>query len=233
LPLPGGVVARLQIPVIHLDEYVVEGTGEADLRRGPGHYSGTPLPGQPGNVAIAGHRTTYGAPFNLLGRIKVGDSIVATTVKGTFEYVVSQPPFSVTPGQTSVVDDYGDNRLTLTTCTPEFSASHRLIVVAELRGPAPIKRSQPVASRGVPPPVAPSRPVVTAGLKADAVNGFNTSALPGALIWIGALILLALGYRPLRQRWPPLAAHALLIPVWIFSLTLLFEHLTRLLPASL
>ena len=89
----GSVVARIQIPKIGVDQYVVEGTTESDLAKGPGHYVGTAMPGQAGNVAIAGHRTTHGAPFNRLGQLAPGDSIVVTSTSGqNLTYVVTGPP---------------------------------------------------------------------------------------------------------------------------------------------
>ena len=133
-PAEGSVIARLEIPKIGLDQYVVMGTAEADLDKGPGHYIGTALPGQAGNVAIAGHRTTQGAPFNRLGQMAHGDLIILTTTSGqVFRYVVSQNPVAVSPSDVAVLNDFGDNRVTLTTCNPEYSATQRLIVVGELR----------------------------------------------------------------------------------------------------
>ena len=68
--VPGGALGIIQIPRIGLEKYLVQGTAEADLQKGPGHYVDTPLPGQPGNVGIAGHRTTYGAPFYNLDQLR-------------------------------------------------------------------------------------------------------------------------------------------------------------------
>ena len=133
-PPEGSVVAHLQIPTIGVDQYVVEGTAEGDLAKGPGHYVGTAMPGQAGNVAIAGHRTTYGAPFNELNELAPGDSIVLTTDSGeTLDYVVTQPPVAVSPNDVAVLNAFGDDRLTLTTCNPKYSATQRLVVVAFLR----------------------------------------------------------------------------------------------------
>ena len=73
-------MARLEIPRIGVDEIVVAGVGVDDLHKGPGHYPDTPLPGERGNVAIAGHRTTYGAPFHDIDELQPGDEVVATTV---------------------------------------------------------------------------------------------------------------------------------------------------------
>jgi len=227
----GQAIARLQIPKIGLDEFVVQGTSESDLRKGPGHYPGTPMPGQPGNSAIAGHRTTYGAPFNRLGDLKPGDEILATTTAGTFVYTVSTQPFSVIPSQTSVVDDYGDNRLTLTTCTPEFSATHRLIVVAALRGtlqpPSAVASAQPVVT-----PIAAAPRHRVAAVEVATPHGYTFAALPLAALWLAVLMGAAALYRPLLRRWPRVAVLAVLVPVWLSLLIPLFEQLTRVLPAN-
>ena len=90
-----------------------------------------PCPGQAGNVAIAGHRTTYGHPFYNLDSVKVGDPIVLTTLQGIFVYDATKS-FVVSPSDTSVVDNVIANQLTLTTCNPRFSATTRLVVQATL-----------------------------------------------------------------------------------------------------
>ena len=150
-PADGSVVAEVQIPAIGVDQYVVEGTSSTNLSKGPGHYVGTAAPGQAGNVAIAGHRTTHGAPFNRLGELRRGDRIVLTSTSGQhLTYVVSGSPQAVSPSDVGVLNYFGDNRITLTTCTPEFSAAQRLIAVGELRQSV---RQAPAASeaRHVPP----------------------------------------------------------------------------------
>ena len=130
-PAEGNPVGDIRIPVIGLNQVVVEGTNTPDLRKGPGHYTGTPLPGQAGNAAIAGHRTTYGHPFYNLDSVKVGDPIVLTTLQGIFVYDTTKS-FVVSPSDTSVVDNVIANQLTLTTCNPRFSATTRLVVQATL-----------------------------------------------------------------------------------------------------
>ena len=130
-PPKASPIGDIRIPVIGLNQVVVEGTNTPDLRKGPGHYMGTPLPGQAGNAAIAGHRTTYGHPFYNLDSVKVGDPIVLTTLQGIFVYDATKS-FVVSPSDTSVVDNVIANQLTLTTCNPRFSASTRLVVQAKL-----------------------------------------------------------------------------------------------------
>lgn len=142
----GSAIARIQIPAIDVDKTVVEGVRVGDLRKGPGHYPATPLPGQAGNSAIAGHRTTYGAPFGEIDKVLPGDEIIITTIQGEFTYRVlpqgeDHGHLIVAPTAVEVLDqDFSvhPNRLTLTACHPKGSARQRIIVIAELVGePAP------------------------------------------------------------------------------------------------
>ncbi len=130
----GSAVARIQIPKVELDWLVVEGVTLEALKDGPGHYPGTALPGQLGNVVISGHRTTFGAPFYRLDEVQVGDPITVTAPYGRFVYRVTETKI-VAPTDLTVVVESDDARLTLTTCHPRFSARQRLIVVAALEGP--------------------------------------------------------------------------------------------------
>ena len=132
----GDPLTRIIIDAIDVSEVVVEGTTASALRAGSGHYPQTPLPCAPGNVAIAGHRTTYGRPFHNLDRMKVGDMITLQTPVGSCTYVVDAAPFAVSPTEVSIVADKGRDMLTLTTCHPKGSAAQRLIVTATLQGPA-------------------------------------------------------------------------------------------------
>lgn len=133
-PDAGTGIADIRIPKIGLDMIVVEGVAVDNLKEGPGHYPGTPLPGQAGNVVISGHRTTYLHPFRNLDQLTKGDPIYLEALNGTtYTYTVVAID-TVLPTDVAVVDNTPDNRLTLTTCTPPFSASHRLIVLAALQG---------------------------------------------------------------------------------------------------
>ena len=130
----GDSLTRLQIPSLGVDVVVVEGISESALRAGAGHYPATPLPCDAGNVAIAGHRTTYGKPFANVDQLKAGDQIILTTPVGTCTYEVAKPPFVVLPSDTSVIGATpGQHLLTLTSCTPKGSASHRIIIQATMR----------------------------------------------------------------------------------------------------
>ena len=130
-PELGSGIAIIEAPTIGLRAVVVEGVGVSDLRLGPGHLPRSPLPGQPGNVVISGHRTTYGAPFSRLNELSKGDVIRLVTARGTFDYQVSQQRI-VAPTEVSVIAPTRDTRLTLTTCHPKFSAKQRLVVTAML-----------------------------------------------------------------------------------------------------
>jgi sortase A len=133
IPNRGEPVARLQIPTLGINQIVVMGVGTSELKAGPGHFPGTPLPGQLGNAAIAGHRTSYGAPFGDVDRLSPGDELKLTTVVGEFRYVVTGSEV-VDPSAVYVVDtvDPSVASLTLVTCHPRYSISQRLIVYAEL-----------------------------------------------------------------------------------------------------
>lgn len=131
----GDALTRLEIPRLGVDTIVVEGTSQAALRAGAGHYPETPLPGEQGNIAIAGHRTTFGKPFNRMDELKTGDRVVLTTPLGRHVYEITSRPWVVDPlDYDSVVNEYPDDGsyLTLSSCHPEGSASYRIIVRAKL-----------------------------------------------------------------------------------------------------
>jgi sortase A len=129
----GDPLTRIKIPSIGVDTVVVEGTSASALRAGAGHYPATPLPCENGNVGIAGHRTTYGKPFNQLDRLKAGDVVILETPIGTCTYEITVEPHVILPTDLSVVaNDVTKQMLTLTTCHPKGSAARRLYVQAKL-----------------------------------------------------------------------------------------------------
>ena len=136
----GQAVAELRIARIGLRTVVVRGTTAADLRQGPGLIAGTPLPGQHGTTAIAGHRTTYGAPFRSLDALRRGDAITLRLPYGTFRYAVEDRRI-VQPGDLSVLRRVGHDRLVLSACHPLFSAARRIVVLARLTGVGQSARS--------------------------------------------------------------------------------------------
>jgi LPXTG-site transpeptidase (sortase) family protein len=131
-PLRGSAYAELIIPRIDLDLIVVEGTDTESLKKGPGHYPDTANPWDPtGRVGIAGHRTTYLAPFYDLDSLQVLDRITLRTEYGTFEYRVTDVSVIAEAGSGVVLTQTPNPTLVLTTCNPLYSSSQRLIVTAD------------------------------------------------------------------------------------------------------
>ncbi len=133
----GSAVGSIHIPTIGADYVVVKGTGTSELENGPGIYPETNFPGIPGTTAIAGHRTTWLAPFRGLGGLRRGAPVVLDMPYARFTYRVSGSRV-VLPTDVSVIDPVGYSRLVLSACTPPFSATHRLIVFARLISTVPL-----------------------------------------------------------------------------------------------
>lgn len=128
----GQSFAFLNIPKLGIEGLVVyEGVDTETLKKGPGHMSDTPLPGQPGNAVISGHRTTYGRPFFDFDQLEEGDRVEVETAIGPSVYSV-QEILIVEPTDVWVTDPREGGWLTMTTCNPKFSARQRLVVVAEM-----------------------------------------------------------------------------------------------------
>jgi sortase A len=216
-------VARIVIPKIDADYIVVEGVSLDNLRDGPGHYPSTPLPGQLGNSAIAGHRTTYGAPFGGLDDLEAGDVIRIRTYQGQFEYVVYDK-FPVPPDAVEVLDPDPARKatLTLTTCHPPYQAAQRLIVKAELKLPP---NAEPFPSTVNDPKNARD------GLADESLSGHSGSKTPtvlaGLLMLLVGLLWWLLFHR--HPRWP-----TWFIGVVPFAITLaiFYFYLERALPAN-
>ena len=227
--IEGDWTAFLVIPKIGLDELVVEGVEVEDLKEGPGHYPFTKMPGESGNAAIAGHRTTYGAPFNKLDDLVAGDPITVTTRAGTFRYNVMEKKI-VTPDEVSVLDDTADNRLTLTTCHPMYSAAERLIVVAQLVGPPVDAPAAP--DDGTTSTTPPRTRELAAGVERPGLSGGGAANRPAiawgilaASVWLSAW---AIG-RWTGRRW---TAYIVGAPIFFVVLFVFFENVARLLPAN-
>ena len=141
----GEALTRLEIPKLDVDVMVVEGTSLAALRAGAGHYPDSALPGEPGNVAIAGHRTIYGRPFNRMDELVAGDRVILTTPIGRHVYEITGDPFIVEPTDWSPIEEFPrrGSFLTLTSCHPEGSADYRIVSRARL-----VRTTDAVALRG-------------------------------------------------------------------------------------
>jgi sortase A len=218
-PAEGQPIGYIRIPVIGVNQVIVQGTNEADLRLGPGHYGGTPLPGERGNASIAGHRTTYGHPFYNLDAVKVGDPIVLTTLQGIFVYDATRSSV-VQPTDVGVIANGPANLVTLTTCNPRYSAATRLVVQAKLAHTQlfPIRL-----------PAAPTHTDPRSNDLAGDNGGTFTALAWGALIVAVGVVVLLLAHRFRRGRWPIYltGTAGLLVLLYLF-----FGALSPLLPAS-
>jgi sortase A len=224
IPPNGDAVGRITIPKIGVDQIVVEGVDVEDLRKGPGHYPGTPLPGQEGNAAIAGHRTTYGAPFGDLDQLAKDDVITVQTVQGTFDYRVDEDPFAVDPSDRDVLlptpgtDGSSLATLTLTTCNPKYSAAQRLIVKASLR---------------LPPGVVPLPPtgVTKAPKTISGLSGEPSSRGP-ALLWGIIAALVGLLWWFVFHRYPRWTTWIVGVVPFLVVLFVFYTYLERMLPSN-
>ena len=231
IPARGEAAGQIRIPAIGLDWTFVEGVSVADLKKGPGHYPETPWPGQQGNAAIAGHRTTYGQPFHNLDQLQPGDEILITTIQGEFTYEVRETVI-VYPDQTEVLapdhwDFDGDpttleNSLILSACHPKYSARQRIVVASELVGePAPPTPRSPDDGRED----TPSLDTDLSGERAGTGPAVAWAAVCAG-IWI---IAWAIGRIRPRVKWP---AYLVGILPFMVCLFMFFENFARLLPAD-
>jgi sortase A len=235
--LPAGAVAgRINLPTIGSDWFFVEDTDLRYLKDGPGHFLGTRYPGQAGNAALAGHRTTYGAPFHRIDELDPGDEIEVATVQGEFTYRVlsaselsEDMPFDVEPGQEDaghfvigpkdswILDDYGDNRITLMACHPKYSARQRIVTVGELVDP--------------PAPTPDELPEREDAAFDDLAGGDPTKRLP-ALLWGLAAAAVAFTFWYLGRVWRRWPAYVIGTPVFLVVLFGCFTYVEQLLPAA-
>lgn len=130
---------KIIIPKLGVEQVVLDGMTEDVIKNGPGHYPGTANPGRKGNVAIAGHRVTYTHPFNRIDELVAGDVVLLETLDYTYEYRVVTNK-TLDPSDLSMLQPTPDARLTLTTCTPKYSARYRLDVQATLAKATPRQR---------------------------------------------------------------------------------------------
>ncbi|MGB3410388.1 MAG: class E sortase [Microthrixaceae bacterium] len=225
-PPEGEALGVISIPRIDLKQIIISGVGRADLKKGPGHYPGTPMPGQAGNAAIAGHRTTYGAPFNRIDELIPGDEIVVSTRQGEFTYQVIPAPgqkeqawYAVKPNQVEVLDNMGDNRLTLTACHPKYSAKERIIVQAVLKTPAAQTAVAAVPASTTAKPTSGADTVSrTAEQFDEGLSGDSSALLPALLFGLGAAVVagLAAFIKKYTNPWAAwvVATPAILVLIW-------------------
>lgn len=224
VPEYGGTVGKMTIPSIGVDKWIIAGIDTDSLKRGPGLFPGSPLPGQYGNVAIAGHRTTYGAPFGAIDRMKTGDEIRIATKTVVYTYIVDGPPRIVGKYDVSVIKstDKTKAHLTLVSCHPKWTSYKRIIVTATLASTATPQKPTYFTPEG-------ARPDTLA-------EGWfhDSSAWPVVIAFAWLLVAIVVVARALVRRsvrrsfvYPPAGA------VFIVTLFFFFENLTRLLPTNL
>nr|WP_249420474.1 sortase [Rhabdothermincola salaria] len=244
VPAPGDPIGRIVIPDIGVDFVYVQGVDLRYLRDGPGHFPQTPMPGQPGNAALAGHRTTYAAPFHRLDELAPGARIEIQTLQGSFTYEVDAHEadgggevghFIVPPSAVWILDqEEGLNRLTLMACHPKYSAAQRIVVTASLVGdtapPTPLPEPEELEAAGV-----------TVDATTDPLAGGDSSAWPAAIAWsiaaIGVWFATWLVSKWLRRRqggaWTwQLPPYVVGVPVFAVVCFMAFQDVARLLPAA-
>ena len=154
-----GAIGRIEIPKVGLSQPMFEGVGLDVLANGPGHWSGTAMPGDNGNVVVAGHRVTHTHPFLDIDQLQPGDQVIFTTAAGRFVYAVGQT-IIVTPDDTWIANPTTDPTFTLFACHPKHQKTHRIVVTGHLlsaqrTAPPPAPPAPPVPAP-VPPPPAPA-----------------------------------------------------------------------------
>jgi sortase A len=214
-PVQSGPVAVLQVPALGGDQVVVQGSSPEDLKQGPGHLPGTPLPGEFGNSVVVGHRLTYGGPFAHLDRLTTGDTITVLTGQGQFAYKVTHVA-TVQPGQSDVIGPTADSRLTLVTSTSAMSSDRRAVTATLVGNPVGVA----------------TRPPATAGSDELGTVG-DVAGLYLAIIWMMALAAVAVAAVFAYRNWPRTAAHLVTTPVILMLLFLAFNSFDRFLPGTL
>jgi sortase A len=224
IPKVGDIVGKLTIPSIKVSKWIIAGVGYKQLEKGPGLFAGSPLPGQLGNVAIAGHRTTYGAPFSRIDEIQKGDIVTIDTSAGSFAYEVNSAPRIVSASDVAVVKTKDETvaSLTLVSCHPKWTSKQRIIVTAVLQ-----------------PKIVPL-PTTTFEDTIDNVEVLNEgwfhdlSALPQtiglALLLVGIVVGASIIRRRGRSKWLVYPITAVIFTPVLF---VFFGFITRLLPTNI
>ena len=223
-PQLGGLVGRITIPSIGVSKYVVAGVRLKDLERGPGLFPGSPMPGQKGNVAIAGHRTTFGAPFSRIDELRGNERIILESKDGTFTYIVNGEPKIVLATDTAVAKTTNPDIaiITLVSCYPKWTSTKRIVVVATLD------------STVLPLPATPL--VTSEPIDQQSIAGwFHDPTAWATVLFFGlALIVIRIvaGLMTRRGR-RKIFVYPIAFGIFMPTLFLFFGGLARLLPANL
>lgn len=219
VPVNGAPVGILQIPAIHLQQVVVQGTTATDLMSGPGVMPGTARPGTEGNSVIAGRRVVAGGPFGKLGSLRPGDRIVVTTGLGRFVYHVTGIGTTGT-GSLDPISDTRHARLTLVTSNPSFVPTGRLYVVAAMQG-------APATGRGA---ALPRQPPTAA----DRALGGDPAAVWPSILWgLALVVVLGASIWAYQRRSHRATVYLLTTPIVLAVALMWYSNLIRLLPATM
>ena len=232
----GDPIGRILIDKIGVDFVYIEGVELSLLQDGPGHFPETSFPGQPGNAALAGHRTTFMAPFNRIDELSAGDLVQVETVQGTFTYEVMAQPDGlghriVGPDAIEITEDKGDDRLTLMACHPKYSAAQRIVVEAKLVGnPAAKTKASEPGDRTELPSLGEGGDAEAQQLLASC----DPAARLPALLWSAAalaaiFVAWLIGHLWRKARWP---VYLVSLPIVGLLLWHAFEWINRALPGA-
>lgn len=238
----GEPIGKITIPKIGVDFWIVEGVELSLLDEAPGHFPNTPFPGQPGNAALAGHRTTFKAPFNRIDELSAGDKITVETLQGKFTYEVLPQAggvghYIVAPDGVQILADKGDNRLTLMACHPKYSAAQRIVVEAKLvDNPAektkPSKKPEGYTDAAAINQLGQEQRTELGDL-AQLANGDDSARGPAIAFSLGAalvwLVVAIIGWIWRKAKWP---AYAVGLPFFGILLWHAFDSINRALPAA-
>jgi sortase A len=216
---PGDPIAVLRIPEVGVDQVVVNGTTTEQLRRGPGHLRGTSLPGQKGNVVIAGKRATYGAPFADIDKLRKGDEIELSSSSGTYVYEVEDVEVAKPGEDEDFTAPAEANQLTLFSAEPRYQGGRQLVVVAKFTGD---DEAPPLIA--VPPGFEP---------RTDELGlGRDPTAWASVMLFLVLIALTVAGLVWARRRWTPWAVWAIGAPILLGLGVLLYENLLRWFPST-
>lgn len=223
----GAPLFTLKIPKIGLETVVVQGIGREELKKGPGHFPScggarngecvrdAKYPGEKGNVAVSGHRTTYGAPFFRLNELEKGDVIDFVSGRARYRYKVREQKIVDPISGFATVEQHGKNEVTLTTCHPRFSAAQRLIVQGDYLGASLVSSSAP-------------------GPGGDAATPAKRPVIPTDVLVLGSIAAAsALGALGLSKRYRLTALYISLVAVGAAGLWIgVFPRVLALMPAN-
>ena len=249
----GDPLGRIRIPAAGVDKIFVQGTARDDLAKGPGHYPSTPLPGQVGNAAIAGHRTTHGAPFYNIDRLRArtastpGDYIVVDSLIGTHVFEVIEQRI-VKPDDTWVAGPMtlpqqqlnrvslrlspNKSYLTLTSCNPRYSARERIVILAELIDNRNKARGVPNSDRAIGVVKFPGEQTKPdAKALQEGLDGDVGSRGPALLTGILALLVGLVWWWAFRRYRHPVTWFTGVVP-FLLVLFVFYVYLERMLPAN-